>query len=83
MQVLNRGTVHMDQLAYGDQVLSADRASGELVYREVFLFGHREQDLVQEYVNLKTAAGHTLQVSWLGGLKHPAGRQIVAAILFV
>ena len=63
MQVLSRGAVRMEQLAYGDQVLSVDRASGKPVFREVYLFGHREHELVQDYVNLKTAAGHALQVS--------------------
>ncbi|KXZ41335.1 hypothetical protein GPECTOR_541g547 [Gonium pectorale] len=44
---------------YGDRVRSRDRRTGELVYREVYLFGHREADRVNPYVHL-TAGGRTL-----------------------
>lgn len=63
VQVLGRGSVSMAQLGYGDRVLSVDRASGRQVFREVFLFGHREPAGVQRYVSIHTASGHRLRLS--------------------
>jgi hypothetical protein len=64
VEVASRGRVPMAQLNYGDRALARDRASGELVHREVYLFGHRDAGTVNpNYVSLKTAAGPTLQLS--------------------
>lgn len=63
VQVLGRGSVSMARLGYGDQVLAVDRATGQQVYREVFLFGHRERADVQPYVSIHTASGHRLRLS--------------------
>ena len=63
VHVLGRGSVRMAELAYGDRVLSVDRSSGAQVFREVYLFGHRDSGAVQEYVSVRTAGGSVLQLS--------------------
>ena len=63
VEVQGRGAVRMADLAYGDKVLSVDRGSGARVFREVYLFGHRDGDTVQEYVSVRTAGGAVLQLS--------------------
>ncbi|KXZ41320.1 hypothetical protein GPECTOR_555g573 [Gonium pectorale] len=49
----------MDELQYGDLVRSRDRRTGAEVFREVYLFGHRDAALAVPYVHL-TAGGRTL-----------------------
>ncbi|KXZ45492.1 hypothetical protein GPECTOR_54g233 [Gonium pectorale] len=51
--------VRMDELQYGDFVRSRDRRTGKEVFREVYLFGHREADRTTPYVHV-TAGGRTL-----------------------
>lgn len=66
VQVEGRGSVRMDELAYGDRVLVAPRGgprAGAPAYRPVYLFGHRDASSVQTYVSLRTASGHTLRLS--------------------
>jgi hypothetical protein len=67
VQVEGRGSVRMDELAYGDRVLAAPRGSpragGATAYLPVYLFGHRDASSVQTYVNLRTASGHALRLS--------------------
>ena len=63
VQVQGRGAVRMADLAYGDRVLSVDRRSGGRVFREVYLFGHRDEGVVQEYVSVRAAGGAVLQLT--------------------
>ncbi|KXZ53843.1 hypothetical protein GPECTOR_6g761 [Gonium pectorale] len=51
--------VRMDELQYGDFVRSRDRRTGKEVFREVYLFGHREAARTAPYVHV-TAGGRTL-----------------------
>jgi hypothetical protein len=62
VQVMGKGTVQMAGLAYGDKVLAVERSSGALVWREVYLFGHRDHEVVHPYLNVRTGSGHVLQV---------------------
>jgi hypothetical protein len=63
VHVAGRGAVQMIDLAYGDRVLARDHSSGQLVFREVFVFGHRLPNTVAPYINIKTAAGTLLQLT--------------------
>ncbi|KXZ51613.1 hypothetical protein GPECTOR_12g577 [Gonium pectorale] len=63
VEVLGRSgavsAVRMDELQYGDLVRARDRRTGGEVFREVYLFGHREAARTAPYVHL-TAGGRTL-----------------------
>ncbi|KXZ50378.1 hypothetical protein GPECTOR_16g551 [Gonium pectorale] len=49
--------VRMSDLEYGDLVLSRDRTSGRLVFRPIYLFGHRRPEGRTPYVHISAAAG--------------------------
>jgi hypothetical protein len=63
VEVRGRGTVRMADLAYGDKVLAVDLATGRRVFREVYLFGHRDQDAIATYVAIQTQSGRTLRLT--------------------
>lgn len=63
VRVEGRGTVRMDSLQYGDKVLSIDTATGQFVYRTVFLFGHKLPTGSFAFVNMGTDSGATLQLT--------------------
>ena len=54
----------MELLAYGDRVAGLDHATGRKVYRPVYLFGHKQADVVQPYMQLITASEHRLALSF-------------------
>jgi hypothetical protein len=61
--VEGKGAVRMADLSYGDKVLAVDKATGAKVSREVYLFGHREQDVQAQYVGIKLATGQSLKLT--------------------
>ncbi|KXZ42801.1 hypothetical protein GPECTOR_117g366 [Gonium pectorale] len=62
MQPTEAAASNRRQLQYGDLVLSRDRATGGIVHRPVYLFGHRTGDDFGSYVHI-TAAGRTLKAT--------------------
>jgi hypothetical protein len=63
VEVRGRGTVRIADLAYGDEVLAVDRATGRREFREVYLFAHREPDAIGTYVGISTQSGRSLKLT--------------------
>lgn len=62
VDVRGRGTVVLEHLRLGDEVLAVG-PSGELDYFPIYLFSHRDVDASMEYVNIETAAGVRIRIS--------------------
>ena len=63
VEAAGRGRVAMEALRYGDRVLARDWATGRLVHREVYLFGHRDPRGVAPFVRIVTDSGAALQLT--------------------
>lgn len=62
VEVNGKGLTSMKDLAYGDNVQTVNKY-GAIQYGEVYLFGHRDEMTVKEFVNLKTADGKNLRLT--------------------
>lgn len=60
--VKNKGLIRMDNLNYGDEILIIT-PQGRLIYRSIYLFGHKEVDVNSRFISIRTTNKNILKLS--------------------
>jgi hypothetical protein len=55
--------VTMSELQVGDKALALDASTGEVIYSDVYFFGHRGANDVDNYYTIKTESGKAIQLT--------------------